>query len=33
MPKIKDYDLVGQYLKETFSILENRREADLIIIR
>lgn len=33
MPKIKDFDLVSQQIKDVQKILESRREADLIIIR
>ena len=33
MPKIKDYDQVANGLKEISKILEQRREADFIIIR
>jgi hypothetical protein len=33
MPKIKDYDQLANNLKEVSNILDNRREADLIIIR
>jgi hypothetical protein len=33
MPKIKDYDYLANNLKEILIILDNRREADLTIIR
>ena len=33
MPKIKDFDALQNNLKIILSILEVRREADLIIIR
>lgn len=33
MPKIKDFDLLANGLKEIQKVIDSKREADIIIIR